>query len=104
MSDASELDLAASLTRLVVDIPGVRGIYPQSVVSAAVAGLVRSAWSAATGLLKVEQDGEVVRITARLAVDSERRSRDVIAGVQATLLAALPARPLELDIEIAHID
>lgn len=99
-----EQALAETLTRVVVDVPGVRGIYPQSVIAAATAGLVRSSRSAATGLLRVQQQGERLRITARLAVDSTSRTEDVVAAVRDALRAELAERPFALHVEIAHID
>lgn len=97
-------ELAVDLTRRIVDTEGVRGIFPESVVGAAVAALVRSDRSSATGLVELKRSAGTVVVTARLAVDVATSSAAIAAGVFATAQQVLGAAPFRLHLEISHID
>lgn len=95
-------DLAIRLTSGIVATDGVQGIYPQSVVAAAVALFVGSDRSS-TGIVQIDRRPECLDITARLAIDSTRPSLDVAAAVAETVRGHLNGEPFHLHIEIAHL-
>lgn len=104
MNESEREDLAVRLTRRIIEVPGVRGIYPQSVVAALVGQLVRSDQSAATGLVQIRSDDELIHVAARLATNSSVPTHEVIAAVCTALEIDLTDQFFNLDIQIAHID
>ena len=102
MTDSDD-DLAIRLTTAIVATPGVQGIFPQSVVAAAVAAFVRADRPAATGIVTLDRAREHLDITARLAIDGSTPTALIAATVAATVRRDLHGDSFTLHLEIAHL-
>lgn len=96
--------IADELTGRVLALDGVRAVFPERPVLAAVLAAVTPGAGAPEGGVRVVID-EPVRVSARIAVAASTPSREVIAAIGAVVADAVRGpRSIEIEIEIAAID
>lgn len=103
MSTAPARDLAEDLTARILSLEGVRGIFPDHAIAAAVLTVVKAS-NAASGLVQIDSDGTKLRIVARLATDRTVPSPVLTEQVVAITDELVSPLLFSLTIEYAHIE
>lgn len=98
-----EDDLAYRLSRAVLEVDAVRGLFPHSVVAAAAGILIGSAATRTTALVDVTSRNGVHAVAARLSIDATASSTSVVVAVREALARTLGTDDFTLQVEIAHL-
>ncbi|WP_375386839.1 hypothetical protein [uncultured Amnibacterium sp.] len=101
---AASAEQADRLTRAIAAVDGVEAVFPDRAAAAVVRAVVSRGAAGDRGSVRVEVDGDTVRIVARLAVARSVPSSRVVADVTAAVAAALGSEGFALELEVAAID
>lgn len=96
-------ELAIRITERLLAVPGVRGVFPQQALAAALTA-VTSRSSSASGVVTVALDDGTATVTARLATDQRVPAAEVIAAAREAIVLELRDLAPTVRIELAHIE
>lgn len=106
MTREQTVDAAAqAITDAILAIPEVRGLFPHSVVAAAVGVLIGAPSTPTSSLVEIDRTAKRITVSARLAIDAAASSAAVAVGARAAVDRVLGTSiVVALHIQIAHID